>query len=77
MQNCIDAPTEEEKRRMLTPDVRNCLVRDVVTTMYAHDPKPKKQFCTEVAELIVKKYPFMKDKGQYVSGHVSICSIFS
>ena len=39
--------------------------------MYAHDLKPKKQFCTEVAELIVKKCPFMKDKSQYMSGDVS------
>ena len=77
VQACIDAATEEEQRRMLTPEIRIFLVRDVVMTMYAHDPKPKKAFCTEVAQRIVKHYPFMTDKGHNVSGHVSFFILIS
>ena len=67
----INAPTEAEKRRQLTPNVRNAIVRDLMTTMYAFMPKPNKNFCTEVAQKLVEKYTFMRDAGTNVSGYVS------
>ena len=70
--DCINATPEEEQRKLLTPEVRNSLVRDLVTTMYAFVPMPKKQLCTQAAKMLVKKYPFMKDHGRSVSGYVSL-----
>ena len=69
--NAIKAPTEAEQRKNLTPDVRNAIVRDIVTSMYAYTSKPNKEFCTQVAKLLVAKYAFMKDVGSSVSGYVS------
>lgn len=39
--------------------------------MFCYDPKPKKEFCTLVAKKLVKKYQFMKDTGEKVSGYGS------
>ena len=66
----INADDEAEKRRRLTPDVRNALVRDLVTTMYTYMPKPNKDFCTKVAKQLTDKYTFMRDAGTNVSGYV-------
>ena len=55
---------EAEQRRRLTPDVRNAIVHDLVTTMYAVVPKPNKDICTKVAKQ-------MRDAGTNVSGYVS------
>ena len=57
---------------MLTPDIRNEIVRDLVPTMYAHTPsgKPSKDFCTKVAKMLVSNYPFLKDVGATASGYV-------
>ena len=68
---CISATTEEEQRRLLTRDVRNSLVRDLVTTMYAFALVPKRDLCTQVAKMLVRRYPFMKDQGMNVTGYVS------
>ena len=68
---CIQQPTEEERRRALTPLIRNEIVRVVTTQMFCYDPKPRKDFCTLVAKKLVAKYPFMKDTGERVSGYVS------
>ena len=70
---CINAKDEEEKRRRLTPEVRNYIVRDLVTTMFSYTLKPSKEFCTIVAKSLVQKHKFMKDVGANVSGYVSVC----
>ena len=66
----INAHNEAEKRKQLTPNVRNAIVRDLMTTMYTFMPKPNKEFCTEVAKKLVQKYEFMRDAGANVSGYV-------
>ena len=33
--SAINAPSEAEKKRLLTPTVRSAIVRDIMTTMYA------------------------------------------
>ena len=68
----IEAADENEQRKRLTPDVRNAIVRDLVSTMYAHMSQPNKDFCTRVAIQLVQKYPFTKDVGSNVTGYVSI-----
>lgn len=68
----ISGKEESEQRKRLTPDVRNAIVRDLVTTMFAYMNKPNKEFCTKVAKKLVLKYSFMKDVGIGVSGYVSI-----
>jgi len=68
---CLRKDTEEEQRQALVPGIRNEIVRDLVSQMFSFDPKPQKDFCTQVAKLLVKKYPFMRDVGQKVSGYVS------
>lgn len=57
---CINAKDEEEKRRRLTPEVQNYIVRDLVTTMFSYTLKPSKQFCAIVAKSLVQKYKFMR-----------------
>ena len=58
----------EEKK--LTPDVRNEIVRDLVTHMYGYMEKPTSSFCTFVAQRLILQYQFMRDsKG---TGYVSI-----
>ena len=70
--SCIGQSTEEEQKRALGPLVRNEVVRVLATQMFCYDPKPKKEFCTLVAKKLVKKYQFMKDTGEKVSGYVSV-----
>ena len=55
--------------RQLHPDVRNEIVRDLVTHIYGHVEKPKVDLVTKVAKLLVEKYPFMADSGSVT--HVS------
>ena len=72
---CIHKPTEEEKRRAMGPLVRNEIVRVLATQMYCHDTKlPQKEFCTLVVKMLVKKYSFMKDFGEKMSGYVNVCT---
>ena len=68
---CIQAPTLEEQKKLLTSSVRGEISRDLVTQMHAFKTKPDRAFCTLVAKSLVKKYPFMKDSGRNVSGYVS------
>ncbi len=63
--------TEDGQRQALVPLVRNEIVRDIVAHMYSYNPNPSKDLCTQVAEMLVKKYKFMRDVGQKVSGYVS------
>ena len=49
---CINAESESEQRRLLVPEVRNSLVRDLVTTLYAAYPAPKKEQCTMAARTL-------------------------
>ena len=56
----------EEK---LTPDIRNELVRDLVTHMYGYMEKPTASFCKFVAQRLILQHKFMRDsKG---TGYVS------
>ena len=45
----------------LTPDIRNEVVRDIVTHMYGFMEKPSSGFCKFVAQRLILKYPFMRD----------------
>ena len=69
--NCVALKCDEERKRALVPSVRNEIVRIIATNMFCHDPNPKKALCTTAAKLLVKKYAFMKDIGDHVSGYVS------
>ena len=66
----INEKDEQKQKRMMTVTVQHAMVRDLVSTMYAHTSEPRRQYCTMVARALVKKYPFMKDAG--MSGYVSI-----
>lgn len=68
---CIKAKSVEEQKKLLTVSIRNEVVHDLVTQMYAFRPKPDRAYCTTVAKELVKKYPFMKDSGTSVTGYVS------
>lgn len=48
-----------EKR--LYPDVRNEIVRDLVTHMYGNVDKPDSPSVTKIAKSLVERYPFMAD----------------
>ena len=77
---CIKEKDEDQQRRLLTPKLRNEIVRDLVTTMYAYMSKPDKDFCTLVAKRLVAKYNFMKDVGGgYVSSEVAsiVCCYYN
>lgn len=69
--NCIEMETEEEQRQGLVPTIRNEIVRDLVAQIFSYNSKPQKEFCTQVAQMLVKKYHFMSDVGHKVSGYVS------
>lgn len=73
--SCISASSEEEMCQLLTMSIRNEIVRDLVTQMYAIKTKPDRALCTSVAKSLVKKYPLLKDSGKNVSGFVSTSSI--
>ena len=69
---CIKMESEDERRRALVPSIRNEIVRVLASNMFCHNPNPNKEFCLKVAKMLVKKYKFMKDIGDNVSGYVSI-----
>ena len=69
---CIKLPSEEEQKLALAPSVRNEIVRILTNSMFCNDPNPKKELCTRVAKLLVKKYKFMRDVGEQVTGYVSL-----
>lgn len=69
--HCFGQACDEERQKRLLPQVRNEIVRDFVVQMFTFEPQPKKPFVTDVAKQLVKKYPFLKDVGQSVSGYVS------
>jgi hypothetical protein len=68
----INGDGDAEQRKRLGPDIRNAIVRDLVSTMYAHMSQPNKDFCTQVAKQLVQKYTFMRDVGTNVTGYVSL-----
>ena len=72
IQHCIDLPMDEERSRAVGPLIHNEVVRALATQMFCYSPKPSKAFCMEVAKLLVKKYSFLLDKGEKVSGYVSV-----
>ena len=69
---CIKLQSEEERKLALVPSVQNEIVRILANNMFCNDPNPKKEFCTRVAKLLVKKYKFMRDVGEQVTGYVSL-----
>lgn len=69
---CITANSVEDQKKLLTLSIRNEIIRDLVTQMYAFSPKPDRAFCSKVAKELVKKHPFMKDSGTSVSGYVCL-----
>ena len=57
------------KEQKLTSDIRNEIVRDLVTHMYGFAQKPSNYLCKFVAQRLILKYMFMRDsKG---TGYVS------
>ena len=60
---CIEQPTVEEQKRTLNTSIRNEITRALGTHLFSYNPNPTKAFCTEVARMLVKRYPFMKDTG--------------
>ena len=62
------------KERHLTIEARNKIVRDLCTHMYTNmksdRDKPTTKFCREIAQKLVKKYPFMADSGGGVLAYV-------
>lgn len=57
-----------------TSNTFNIPVRDLMSQMYVLWPKPSRANCSLVAKKLVHKYPFMKDKGEGITGYVSIPS---
>ncbi len=51
------------EKQQLNPEVRNEIVRDLVTHVYAHVEKPTMMCIGDVARKLVDKYPFMSDTG--------------
>lgn len=47
--------------KKLTPEVRNEIVRDLVTHIYGLVDRPDSILATKAARLLVEKYPFMAD----------------
>ena len=68
---CINASSPADQKKLLTASLRGEIARDLVTQMHAFKAKPDRAFCTMVAKSLVRKYPFMRDAGQNVSGYVS------
>jgi hypothetical protein len=66
---CIQQEDEDEQKRLVLPSTRNEVVRILATNMFCHDPNPRKDFCTKVAKMLVKKYKFLRDVGDNVSGY--------
>ena len=66
---CLRKETDEERLLELDTSRRNEIVRDLVTQMFAIDPKPNSTFASVVANKLVRKYPL--DIGSKVSGYVS------
>ena len=60
------------KAKELTNELRSEILRDLVTQMYACCEKIQKSFCTDVAKKLIAKYPFMRDRGEGVTGYVSL-----
>ena len=48
-------------KKRLTPDVRNEIVRDLVTHVYGCVGRPSASFVTKIADMLVDRYPFMAD----------------
>ena len=69
---CIELETGHEKKRALTPSVPNEIVPVLANTMFCHTLNPNAEFYSRVAKMLVKKYEFMRDIADNVSGHVSI-----
>ena len=71
-------------KKKLCPEIRNEIVRDLVTHMYGTVDKPTATFVSRVAEMLVDKYPFMADssasnpyvRSYYIHVPVVICFLY-
>ena len=72
---CTTAESVDEQKKLLTMSIRNEIVWDLVTQMFAFKAKLDRVFCGTVAKELVKKYPFMKDSGMTTSDYVSLANI--
>ena len=68
----INAPSESDSRKLLTPSVRNEIVHDLVSQMYSVWPQPTRSNCTQVAKKLVRSYSFMRDEGEGITGYVRL-----
>ena len=71
IQACIDQDTDEARKHELIPNVRSEIVRVLSNAMFCYDANPRKDLCTQVAKLLVKKYRFIADVGKGVTGYES------
>lgn len=62
--------------KKLNPDIRNEIVRDLVTHMYGHVEKPSPGFINKVAKMLVEKYPFMSDSSDSSDSMPYVCGMF-
>lgn len=72
IQACIDQDTVEARKHELIPTVRSEIVRVLSNAMFCYDTNPRKDLCTQVVKLLVKKYRFMADVGKGLTGYVSL-----
>ena len=68
---CFNQSSNDERRKMLTPELRNEISRALVTHMFSYNANPRKELCSKAAKMLVKKYVFLKDVGEHSSGFVS------
>ena len=69
--HCIQQDSDEERRLKLDLSIRHEISRDLVAQMFSYQAKPCTEFSSLVAKRLVRKYPFMRDVGNKVSGFVS------
>ena len=55
-------------KKRLNHEIRNELVRDLVTHMYAYTDQITPAFISRTADMLVTKYPFMADHCESVTG---------
>lgn len=53
--------TSAISKKRLTPDIRNEIVRDLVTHVYGCVGRPSSSFITKIADMLIERYPFMAD----------------
>ena len=75
--HAMNGEGDAEQQKRLTSDIWNAIVRNLVSTMYAHVSQPNKNFCTQVAKQLVEKYSCMRDAGTNVIGQDRMCKFIN